>query len=584
MSSRSKHQYGDEDDEVDEQSKLLRTIPPGISARSHSISGTQTVTFEKQEVTKSRWRSIRVMYLTMFLSSVSFSICMSSLYPYLIVLDKTATTDFLGWVVAAYSVGQLIASPFFGFWSNKRSSTREPIIVSLIINVIANVLYMYLESITVQPKWFLIAARVLIGFGAGNVAVVRSYVSGATTLAERTSAMANMSACQAIGFIIGPLIQTAMVPIGFPGPVRKPALHFDMYTATGFFSAIVGIINIVLLIVVFKEHRVGVDEFLPSQVQGASINTYENDEEEEVRPLDLLAVISSITIFFSVLFVFAVFETIATPLSMHMFAWTKAQATLYIGVILGCAGFVSIGVFVVIKILSKRFNERYLLLGGFVLCFLGFVVYLPWGHRYPEIQFAEIENKAGNTSVSFSSAVDKNMSKLLLSDLHLSDNTAGNLSEDISNSMFQNIDFSGNGIQFPSQNISNNSSKEAVGCPYYYEWCTYTPALFFWQFLFGTFFVAVGYPTCNVMSYTIYSKILGPKPQGVWMGWLTASGSLARTLGPVFVSQVYDAYGPRVTFIAMLVLIVITIGGFVAVFRRLVPYSRNKEFLVAEST
>lgn len=40
--------------------------------------------------------------------------------------------------------------------------------------------------------------------GAGNVAVVRSYVAGATSLKERTSAMANMSACQALGFILGP--------------------------------------------------------------------------------------------------------------------------------------------------------------------------------------------------------------------------------------------------------------------------------------------------------------------------------------------------------------------------------------------
>ena len=39
---------------------------------------------------------------------------------------------------------------------------------------------------------------------AGNVAVVRSYVAGSTSLRERTSAMANMSACQALGFILGP--------------------------------------------------------------------------------------------------------------------------------------------------------------------------------------------------------------------------------------------------------------------------------------------------------------------------------------------------------------------------------------------
>jgi ceroid-lipofuscinosis MFS transporter 7 len=42
------------------------------------------------------------------------------------------------------------------------------------------------------------------------------------------------------------------------------------------------------------------------------------------------------------------------------------------------------------------------------------------------------------------------------------------------------------------------------------------------------------------------------------MGWLTASGSLARTIGPIFVSQVYNDYGPRVTFIAMIIIVFLT--------------------------
>lgn len=42
-----------------------------------------SVFIENPLVRRSRWRSIRVMYLTMFLSSVSFSICMSSIWPYL---------------------------------------------------------------------------------------------------------------------------------------------------------------------------------------------------------------------------------------------------------------------------------------------------------------------------------------------------------------------------------------------------------------------------------------------------------------------------------------------------------------------
>jgi len=63
------------------------------------------------------------------------------------------------------------------------------------------------------------------------------------------------------------VIQTALVPIGFPGPVRSRALHLDMYTATGLFSALLGIANIVLLVVVFKEHTVRDDQFNPVHVQ-----------------------------------------------------------------------------------------------------------------------------------------------------------------------------------------------------------------------------------------------------------------------------------------------------------------------------
>ena len=47
-----------------------------------------------------------------------------------------------------------------------------------------------------------------------------------------------------------------MVPIGYPGPVHVPGFHLDMYTSTALLSALVGIVNIVLLVVVFKEHRV----------------------------------------------------------------------------------------------------------------------------------------------------------------------------------------------------------------------------------------------------------------------------------------------------------------------------------------
>ena len=389
--------------EDDEKERLLRTYPgPGYSGHGGAVGVPSTV-LEPPNQYNSRWRSIRVMYLTMFLSSVSFSICMSSLWPYLKLLDNAANTGFLGWVVASYSLGQLIASPLFGGWANCRGKSREPLVVSMLINVIANVLYSYLESIPSHQTIYLIVARSLVGFGAGNVAIVRSYVAGATTLKERTSSMANMSACQAIGFIIGPVIQIAMVPIGYPGIVHIESLHLDLYTSPAILSAIVGVINIILLFAVFKEHRVDNDEDINFSIQDSS---KEKSIVPDYKP-DYFAVISSILLFFVILFIFAVFETISTPLTMHMYAWTKSNATLYNGIILGGGGVIAIVVFIGIKILSKRINERYILLGGLILCLAAFFVYLPWGSNYPSYQIAAINTipkKTTEFSTNFSTA------------------------------------------------------------------------------------------------------------------------------------------------------------------------------------
>ncbi|KAG8592791.1 hypothetical protein GDO81_000626 [Engystomops pustulosus] len=211
---------------------------------------------ETQQEHKSRWWSIRVMYLTMFLSSVGFSIVVTSIWPYLQKIDPSADTSFLGWVIASYSLGQMVASPLFGLWSNHRPR-REPLVVSISILIAASCFYAYVHVPASHNKYYMLSARALVGFGSGNVAVVRSYVAGATSLSERTSAMANISAFQALGFILGPAIQAIFTLIGEVGVTFKAIdLQVNMYTAPSLMGALLGVVNIVLIFVIFREHRV----------------------------------------------------------------------------------------------------------------------------------------------------------------------------------------------------------------------------------------------------------------------------------------------------------------------------------------
>lgn len=82
-------------------------------------------------------------------------------------IDPTADGSFLGWVIASYSIGQMIASPLFGVWSNYRPR-REPLVVSTAISVAANCLYAYVHVPPSHNKYYMLTARALVGFGAGN--------------------------------------------------------------------------------------------------------------------------------------------------------------------------------------------------------------------------------------------------------------------------------------------------------------------------------------------------------------------------------------------------------------------------------
>ncbi|XP_044537157.1 major facilitator superfamily domain-containing protein 8 isoform X3 [Gracilinanus agilis] len=446
---------------------------------------------ETEEHRRSRWQSIRILYLTMFLSSVGFSIVIMSVWPYLQKIDPTADASFLGWIIASYSLGQMVASPLFGLWSNYRPR-KEPLVISIFISVAANCLYAYVHVPPSHNKYYMLVARALVGFGA--------------------------------------VFQTCFALIGEKGVTWQTIdLQVNMYTAPVLLGALLGVVNIVLIFAVLREHRVD-----DSGRQCKSVN-FEEANPEEVHDaqgsIDQVAVITTNILFFIILFIFALFETIATPLTMDMYAWTREQAVLYNGIILAALGVEAVIVFMGIKILSKRTGERMLLLGGFIIVFIGFFILLPWGNQFPKIQWEDLHN-----------------------------NTISDTS-------------SGERVTYFWKLSAGNSSEGPTGCPVKQSWCLSTPMIHLAQFLVAAVLIGMGYPTCNVMSYTLYSKILGPKPQGVYMGWLTASGSGARILGPVFVSQAYTDLGPRWSFSLVCGILLLAVALLGAVYRRLVPFT-----------
>uniref|UniRef100_A0A1I8HTA2 MFS domain-containing protein n=1 Tax=Macrostomum lignano TaxID=282301 RepID=A0A1I8HTA2_9PLAT len=305
-----------------------------------------------------RWKSIRLCYLTFFISSLGFSICLSSIWPYLQQVDTESNEAFLGWVVAAFSLGQLIASPILGLLFNVMKQARIPILISLVISLFGSALYAYVHIFPTNRRFVLLVSRFVIGLGAGNGAVIRSFVSGATTVAERTEVMAKVSICQSLGFIVGPAVQAVFTLLGYPGPVHGAALQINMYTSAGLLSFLMAIGNIVLIAVFFKEFFFETDTMDRSLANPASINSDAAEQlqhqqtDSQTKP-DTLAALICIFTFCVLFFNFSTLETIMTPLSQVMFAWNKEQASLYNGIALAVCGFISMVSFISIRCWTK---------------------------------------------------------------------------------------------------------------------------------------------------------------------------------------------------------------------------------------
>lgn len=176
---------------------------------------------------------------------------------------------------------------------------------------------------------------------------------------------------------------------------------------------------------------------------------------------------------------------------MDMFAWSNDQALYYMGVFMAIAALISLGTFLCIDVLCKLFQERFVLIwGGFSLMVLGRLLYLPWGPDPPKV------------------AIPYNES----------------LNLDIDDPLY-------------------------LGCPVVSQpWCPILPKLTKVQFIIGFALTSVGYPIGVTLIQTIFSKVLGPRPQGVWMGLMTGAGCLSRVMGPIFVGSIYTRLGTYWTF------------------------------------
>ncbi|KAL7029135.1 hypothetical protein ACKWTF_006113 [Chironomus riparius] len=456
---------------------------------------------ETPEERKMRQLSLKIIYFTMFLMTLGFSIILTGIWPYLDKLDKNAGKEFMGMIVAANPLGQFIFSPIFGWWANKASSIRTPFIVSMIIFCLASAMYSCLDIVESNVKYWMVFARFFVGVSSANIVICRSYVSAATTLKERTKAVSLLTLAQTLGFIFGPMLQGIFTPLGGEGIKMFYNIPLSMYTAPGWLNVFLGLLNLILFFPkFFQDKRVAAREQM-------LIHGKETEKEtwKAIKP-DYLVSWALIFSLFVFVFNFVLLESLGTPLTMDQFAWTKKEALENMAYIMTAGGIIACGTFLMISPLCKKFKENDVLIyGGFFLMILGRFTHIPYGNETPKLAYPKEYGFENGTYVIF-----------------------------------------------------KDDDEAVLGCPFIEQkWCSTTPKLGFTEFIVGYLLTSFGYPIGLTLIQTIFSKVLGPRPQGNWMGLMTNAGCLSRIFGPICVSMLYTRFGTLVIMLFTLVLMLI---------------------------
>src|SRR6185437_3632651 len=129
---------------------------------------------------------------------------------------------------------------------------------------LGNALYIAMELIPVPTRYLLLVGRFVTGVGSGNVVLLRTYASTASTSSDRARAIALVTCGQAIGMTRGPALQLLFAPLSFPG-VRIPLLgtSFNLYTAPAYLACGMNLLGALALRLYFCEQYAGLStEFL----------------------------------------------------------------------------------------------------------------------------------------------------------------------------------------------------------------------------------------------------------------------------------------------------------------------------------
>jgi multidrug resistance protein len=126
--------------------------------------------------------------------------------------DLGASPERIGQLIAAFSVAQLIAAPFWGRLSD-RYGRRPVLVIGLSASAIAYLVFGFATTV-----WLLFVSRLVQGAGGGTTGVAQAYVADTIRPKDRARALGWLSASTNVGVTLGPIIGGFATQLGRSAP------------------------------------------------------------------------------------------------------------------------------------------------------------------------------------------------------------------------------------------------------------------------------------------------------------------------------------------------------------------------------
>ncbi|TMS32464.1 hypothetical protein L596_000295 [Steinernema carpocapsae] len=475
-----------------------------IPSETSSVASKETTNYHEP---LTDWRSIYVAAILGFSCAVQYSLYFTSLWPYLDIIDKSANETFFGLIIASYSLGQIVASPSFGYWSNRIKSIRLPMAVGTLFMTLGNILYLTVELFPNNRRYVMLIARFIVGIGSANVTLVKTYASTSCNPTDRPRALAFVTGGIAFGSTVGPAIQLIFTPLSYPGWVLAPGLSLSMYTASAYAACVMNIASILALYTIFTESYAGVVKEQAKSEQGSI-------DFNPLPKFDWLAVLLCNFTRFTQQFITTNLETIGSPFAMQIFAMTKQDTVKYGSIAQGGLGLSSLGTYIL-----------------FLGCDL---------NRF-------IDYRVGNIC-----------SLCLAVAFHLITYSWPFIPQSLKS--FNNHD-----LENATHEVVGCNTDKFTWCT------TTSQVNMYMYYVCFAVIMGMSFSSMNITLNTIYGRILGPRRQGTMQGVLQVSGGLARLVGPITISSLYAAYGPQISWIVEIVVIGVNLLLWAIFFKRMIP-------------